>query len=65
MEDVRTSAITDIETVGKMGEYALLLFPVSPSDTFIGLRHTPHTPRLDLRGKPAAAPPRLEEGGGP
>jgi hypothetical protein len=25
-------------------------FPPSPSPTFIGRLHTPHTPRLDLRG---------------
>ena len=65
MADVSVSAITKIETVGKMGDDILLLFPESPSETFIGLRHTPHTPRLDLRGNPAAAPPRLEVGGGP
>jgi len=41
---------------------ALFDFPESPSETFIGLRHTPHTPRLDLRGMPPAG---LRLGTGP
>ena len=30
------------------GENLLLDLPLSPSPTFIGRRHTPHTPRLDF-----------------
>lgn len=42
--------------------YVLLDFPLSPSPTFIGLRQTPQTPRLDLRGIPPAG---LRLGRGP
>lgn len=45
-----------------MKRYSLLLFPLSPSPTFIGRLHTPHTPRFDFRGMEAV---RLAPGGGP
>ena len=37
-------------------------FPLSPSPTFMGRLHTPHTPRFDFRRTP---PLREAEGGGP
>lgn len=42
-------------------EDSLLDFPPSPSPTFIGRRHTPHTPRLEFLITPALEAP----GGGP
>jgi hypothetical protein len=34
--------------------YVLFDLVVSPSETFMGLLHTPQTPRLDFRGMPPA-----------
>jgi hypothetical protein len=38
----------------KMKRYVLFDLVVSPSETFMGLLQTPHTPRLDFRGMPPA-----------